>query len=392
MATFRAVYETRFAKSATVKKDDEIGMKITKVTLWKLPLTSHNDYHMAEGKSCLTTDSMIVRIDTDTGLSGWGENCPIPHYLPAYAEGVQPALDYMMTEILGAEPLGAESLMAQLDKYLIGHNYAKSVLDMAFWDLTAKAAGMPLYALLGGRRSGKMPVYHSVTCIAPDEMAVMAKEAKNSGVTQFQVKLGADRNWEADVARIRLVREAVGPGLFVYADWNCGSNKLDAIRTARAVSDVDVMLEQPCETIEDCASVKRASGLAMKLDESTKTPADLLKAYNLDCLDATALKISKFGGLSAARCARDLCTYLGVKMCVEDTWGSDIVTAAALHLGVSTNPKFLLNVCDLSSYVGPRLDETASSRVDGFIEISDSIGLGVTPNPDILGKPVMVWG
>jgi len=274
---------------------------------------------------------------------------------------------------------------------LLGHNYAKSVLDMAFWDLTAKAASQPLYNLLGWQRSKSMPVYHSLTCIAPDEMARMAVEAKDSGVTQFQVKLGADDNWEADVARMRLVREAVGPGPLVYADWNCGADKLTAIRTARAVGNIDVMLEQPCETIEDCASVKRSAGLPMKLDESTKTPGDLLKAYGLDCLDATALKISKFGGLSAARRARDLCIHLGVKMCIEDTWGSDIVTAAALHLAASTDPKFLLNVCDLSSYVGPRLDSNSPSRKGGHIGPKDTPGLGVNPDMDILGAPQQVW-
>ena len=296
-----------------------------------------------------------------------------------------------MPEILGADPLGAEALMASLDGYLIGHNYAKSPLDMAFWDITAKAAKLPLYALLGGRRSEIMPVYHSLTCIAPDEMAAMAREAKQTGVTQFQVKLGADQNWEADVARMRLVREAVGAGLFVYADWNCGANKLGAIRTARAVGDMDVMLEQPCASIAECASVKHSTGLPMKLDESTKTPSDILEAHKADCLDATALKISKFGGLSAARRARDLCVHLGVKMCVEDTWGSDIVTGAALHLAASTDPKFLLNVCDLSSYVGPRLDENAPVRKDGFIGPSDAIGLGVTPDLDKLGAPLRIW-
>lgn len=346
---------------------------------------------MAGGKSCLTTDSIIIRIDTDAGISGWGENCPIPHYLPAYADGVAPALEYMMPEILGANPMGAEALMAKLDRYLLGHNYAKSVLDMAFWDICAKAADQPLYNLLGGRRSKAMPVYHSLTCIDPDEMALMAVDAKQSGVIQFQVKMGADNNWEADVARISKVREAVGPGLFVYADWNCGAAKLDAIRTARAVAHLDVMLEQPCETIADCASVKKATGLPMKLDESTKTMGDLITAAQMDCLDATALKISKFGGLSAARRARDLCIHLGVKMCVEDTWGSDIVTAAALHLAASTAPKFLLNVCDLSSYVGPRLDSNAPSRKNGFISPPEQAGLGVTPNLDILGHPQKIW-
>ena len=366
-------------------------MKITRVSLWTHPFKSHADYHMAGGKSCVTTDSVIVRVDTDAGLSGWGENCPIPHYLPAYAEGIAPAVEYMVPEILGSDPIGAEALMAKLDRYLIGHNYAKSVLDMVFWDITAKAANQPLSNLLGGRRNNAMPVYHSLTCIAPDEMARMAVDAKNSGVTQFQVKLGADDNWEADVARIRKVREAIGPGLFVYADWNCGAAKLTAIRTARAVADLDIMLEQPCESIEDCASVKQATGLSMKLDESTKSPGDLISAAQMDCLDATALKISKFGGLSAARRARDLCIHLGVKMCIEDTWGSDIVTAAALHLGASTDPKFVLNVCDLSSYIGPRLDPDAPSRKDGFISPKSVPGLGVHPDMDLLGEPQHIW-
>ena len=68
------------------------------------------------------------------------------------------------------------------------------------------------------------------------------------GITQFQVKLGADANWEADVARLRLVREAVGDGPLVYGDWNCGATSLDAIRIGRAVRDLDIMLEQPCKT------------------------------------------------------------------------------------------------------------------------------------------------
>lgn len=366
-------------------------MKITRVSLWTVPLRSHKDYHMGGGKSCLTTDSIIVRVDTDTGLSGWGESCPIPHYLPAYAGGIRPAIEYMIPEIIGANPLGAEALMARLDKYLLGHNYAKSPLDMAFWDLTAKSSNQPLYNLLGGKRNGAMPVYHSITCVDPAEMAGIARDAKAKGITQFQVKLGADQNWEADVARIRLVREAVGPSLFVYADWNCAANKLDAIRTARAVADIDVMLEQPCETMEDCASVKRSAGLAMKLDESTQTLKDLIRATELDCIEATALKISKFGGLSAARRARDLAINLGIKLCVEDTWGSDIVTAAALHLGASTDPKFLLNVCDLSNYVGPRLDESAPSRNNGHIKPNEEIGLGVNPDMDILGASEIVW-
>ena len=365
-------------------------MRITRITLWHVPLTSHTTYYMSDGKTCDTVESVVLRIDTDNGLSGWGEVCPIPHYLPAYARGVLPALEDMAPILIGADPIGPEALMARLDRHLHGHVYAKSAIDIALWDLTAKSANLPLHALLGGRCSPDMPLYHSITCISPGDMAEIASEAFASGIRQFQVKLGADANWEVDVARLTQVREAVGEGPLVYGDWNCGATRLDATRVARAVAHMDIMLEQPCPTFEDCAAVRAASGLPMKMDELAHDTASLLRAHQLGCMDAVALKLSKFGGLSATRRARDLCLYLGAKLCIEDTWGSDITTAALLHLGAATERKNLLNVCDLSGYVSPRLDPAAPVRADGRIAPPEGVGLGVSPDVVALGAPAAI--
>ena len=365
-------------------------MKITRISLWHIPLTSHEAYYMAGGKTCDTVESVILRADTDTGISGWGEVCPIPHYLPAYARGVAPALADLAPVLLGADPVGPEALMHRLNTHLQGHPYAKSAIDTALWDLTAQAAGLPLYALLGGRQMADMPLYHSITCVGPEDMARMAQEAHASGMRQFQVKLGADDNWEADVARLTQIRAAVGQGALVYGDWNCGADQLTATRVSRAVSHLDIMIEQPCRTHQECAAVKRAAGLPMKLDEGAHDTASLLAAYELGILDAVALKLSKFGGLSAMRQARDLCLHLGARMCVEDTWGSDITTAACLHLAASTPERGLLNTCDLSGYVSPRLDPDGPVRSNGRIAPPDGPGLGVCPDPDMLGPPDLV--
>ncbi|WP_027256325.1 mandelate racemase/muconate lactonizing enzyme family protein [Leisingera aquimarina] len=365
-------------------------MKITRISLWHVPLTSHTAYYMAEGKTCGTVESMVLALDTDAGLTGWGEVCPIPHYLPAYARGVVPAVEEMAPVLMGADPVGPEAVMAKLDCWLQGHAYAKSAIDIALWDLTAQAAGLPLHALLGGQRQADMPLYHSITCVAPEEMAHIAREAQETGITQFQVKLGADRDWLADVARLRLVREAVGDGPLVYGDWNCGATSLDASRVGRAVAGLDIMLEQPCATIEDCARVRAACGLPMKLDENAHDTASLLAGHAAGVMDAVAIKLSKFGGLSASRRARDLCLHLGAKMCIEDTWGSDITTAALLHLGASTDPLSLMNVCDLSSYVSPRLDPAGPERRNGRIAPPEGAGLGVRPDREGLGAPAAV--
>lgn len=365
-------------------------MKLTRISLWHVPLTAHETYYMADGKTCDTTTSVVIRLDTDTGFSGWGEVCPIPHYLPAYPEGVAPALTELAPVLLGADPTGTEALMERANHHLQGHVYAKSALDIALWDLTGKAAGLPLYALLGGRAQQDMALYHSITCVAPDEMARMARDAQAKGMAQFQVKLGADDDWLADVERLTKVREAVGPGPLVYGDWNCGADRLTATRVGRAVAHLDVMLEQPCATITECAAVRAATGLPMKLDENAHDIPSLLEGHQQGCMDAAALKLSKFGGLSATRRARDLCLNLGTQMCIEDTWGSDITTAALLHLAAATPARGLMNTCDLSHYVAPRLDTNAPSRKNGRISPPEGPGLGITPDQDLLGQPDLV--
>ena len=359
-------------------------MQISKIKLWQLPLSSHETYYMADGKTCDTVDTIVIALETDEGITGWGEVCPIPHYLPAYANGVAPAVKEMSALIIGADPLGPEALMYALEQHLQGHRYAKSAIDTALWDITAKAANLPLYRLLGGRLNKTLPLYHSITCIDPDAMAEMAVAAQQQGISQIQAKLGADNNWQQDVRRLIKVREAVGEGPLVYGDWNCGASQLDATRVARAVAQHDIMLEQPCRTLEQCSAVKNATGLAMKIDESAHDTASLLQAHNLGCMDAVALKLSKFGGLSAMRRARDLCLHLGAKMCIEDTWGSDITTATAIHLATATPAENVMNVCDLSGYVSPRLDNTGPERKNGSIAISDTPGHGITPNADLL--------
>jgi L-alanine-DL-glutamate epimerase-like enolase superfamily enzyme len=318
-----------------------------------------------------------------------GGGLPIPHYLPAYADGVVPAVKEMSSVLLGANPVGPEALMYQLHLQLQGHDYAKSAIDTALWDLTAKAAKMPLYCLLGGKHNDSLPLYHSITCIEPQRMADIAVAAQRQSIKQFQVKLGADNNWKKDVERLIAVREAVGDGPVVYGDWNCGASQLDATRVARAVAHLDIMIEQPCATLEECNSVRHATGLPMKIDESAFDTATLLKAYQLGCMDAVALKLSKFGGLSAMRRARDLCLHLGTKLCIEDTWGSDISTATAIHLATATPTKSVLNVCDLSGYVSPRLDPEGPTRSNGVISISDKPGHGVSPKPEVLQTPLL---
>ena len=311
-------------------------------------------------KTCATVDSMVLRIDTDQDVSGWGEVCPIPHYLPSYARGVAPAIEELAPVLLGGDPIGVDAIARKCRSWLLGHPYVQSVIDIALWDLTGKACGLPVFTLLGGRQSEDFPLYHSITCIAPEDMAAIAADAVAGGMRQIQVKLGADANWEADVARLRKVREccwvrdlsSTATGIAAPAGWM--RRGLDG-PSAISIS----CLNSPVRRLRSAQPSARRPGCRMKLDETAHDTASLMKAYELGCMDAVALKLSKFGGISDLRRARDLCLHFGAKMCIEDTWGSDIATAAALHVAASTPPQAILNVCDLSGYVHPRLDPDA---------------------------------
>ena len=118
--------------------------KIKRVSVWHVPLTSHVTYHMAAGKTCDTVETVVVALETNTRLTGWGEVCSIPHYLPAYARSVAPVLVELAPVLIGADPIGPEGFIASMDRWLMGHVYAKSALDIAAWDLTGQVAGLPL--------------------------------------------------------------------------------------------------------------------------------------------------------------------------------------------------------------------------------------------------------
>jgi L-alanine-DL-glutamate epimerase-like enolase superfamily enzyme len=107
-------------------------------------------------------------------------------------------------------------------------------------------------------------------------------------------------------------------------------------------------------------------------------------------MDVVNLKISKLGGLTKMRQARDLCVAMGIAMTIEDSWGGDIVTAAIAHLAHSTPPEFLFSSTDFNSYVTVSIAEGAPQRKQGRLAASTAPGLGITPRMDVLGKAVVV--
>jgi cis-L-3-hydroxyproline dehydratase len=365
-------------------------MRIQRIRAWQVDLPLHEgSYKWSGGKAVTMFDSTIVGVETDTGLVGYGEVCPLgPFYLAAYAKGVRAGIGELGPHLLGRDPLQLGCLNRRMDAALKGHPYVKSAIDIACWDLLGQVAGQPVCVLLGGRYGDDVGLYRAISQESPEAMAGRVADYRAEGYRRFQLKVGGDP--DIDIQRIRAVAAKLQPGDRLVADANTGWLMHEAVRVVRAVRDVDVYIEQPCLTYEECLSVRRLTDHPFVLDEVIDG-VDMLTRGKADlAMDVVNIKISKFGGLTKARQARDLCVSLGLAMTLEDSWGGDITTAAIAHLAHSTPPEFLFTTTDFNSYVTVSTANGAPQRVQGRMSASTQPGLGIVPKMDVLGKPVLV--
>jgi L-alanine-DL-glutamate epimerase-like enolase superfamily enzyme len=289
--------------------------------------------------------------------------------------------------VLGADPRELLKLNRTMDAALKGHPYVKSGIDIACWDLLGQSTGLPICELLGGRYGEDVPLYRAISQQSPDEMAAKVAGYRAEGYRRFQLKVGGDP--DIDIERIRSVSNQLQSGDRLVADANTGWVQHEAIRVAKAVNDIDVYIEQPCLTYEECLAVRRQISHPFLLDENIDDLVVLLRARADLAMDVVNLKISKLGGLTKIKQARDLCVSMGIAMTLEDSWGGDVATAAIAHLAQSTPPEFLFTTTDFNSYVTVSIAEGAPQRINGRMSASKSPGLGIRPRLDVLGKRVV---
>jgi L-alanine-DL-glutamate epimerase-like enolase superfamily enzyme len=307
--------------------------------------------------------------------------------MEAYAKGVPSGVGEIGPLLLGQDPLQINVINNLMDSALSGHNYIKSPLDIACWDILGQAAGLPICTLLGGCFVSSFPLYRAISQGSSREMADDVARFREEGYRRFQLKVGGDP--DKDIKRINAVLKVIQPGDILVADANTGWLMHKALRVVNALEGEDLYIEQPCSTLEECLAVREHTNLPMVLDEVIKGISFLMKAYNQRAMDVVNLKISRLGGLTRTKQMRDLCQSLGIAMTIEDSWGGDITTAAIAHLVGSTQPEFYFTSTDFNSYNDVRLAEDAPIRKEGKLEVPSGPGLGISVDEKKLGKPVL---
>jgi L-alanine-DL-glutamate epimerase-like enolase superfamily enzyme len=364
-------------------------MRITEIRGYRAELPLHEGaYKWSGGNAVQVFDSTIVEVLTDSGVTGYGEVCPLgPAYLPAYANGARTGIAELAPSLIGADPTQLGPLNERMDRAMRGHPYVKSAIDMACWDILGKVCGQSVTTLLGGSYAADFPLYRAISQESPEKMAASVAKYRGEGYHKFQLKVGGDP--DTDVDRIKHVSAKLERGDVLIADANTGWTQHQSLRVAAAVRDIDVYIEQPCKSYEECLVVRRHTNRPFILDEVIDSLAMVARGYADQAMDVINLKISKVGGLTRAREIRDLCVSLGIALTIEDTWGGDITTAAIAHLAQSTPTEMLFTTTDFNSYVTVSTAEGAPQRKNGRMSAPVAPGLGITPRMNVLGKPVL---
>ncbi len=368
-------------------------MHVERMTLYSVPISiASNLTRYGAGQTLHTAlHAIILRLDADNGLVGWGEVCSAPpYYLPDVAAGAPEGIRHVAPLILGQDPRQMRALNLRVDQALRGHGNAKTALDMALLDLVAKAAGLPLCDVWGGRVCRSVPVFAVVDIGTPAETAAKLIQYRTMGYSRFQIKV-AGAGPESDIATIRTAMGMVLPHERVWFDPNRAWLVDDALRVISAVRELSPMIENPCETYEECRAVAQRTGVPFMLDETIDSLQRFIQGVGEGVIHVASLKLNTFGGLSKLRLVCDLGVELGVPMRIENYGGTGILLAAVTHLAQTLPER---NVFGLYDYVRPDLPLVKNSLqvVGGRVGLADNPppGLGVDIDESLLGEPLAI--
>jgi L-alanine-DL-glutamate epimerase-like enolase superfamily enzyme len=282
---------------------------------------------------------LLVRVETDAGLVGIGEATVAPVWSGETAVGARHLIDeHLAPAVVGRDPSDVDGALAAMDRVAFGNPFTKAAVEMALWDLQGQAEGRPLYELLGGAcRPLVLPIRFSLAAGTPEGTAARAAARVREGFRTIKVKVGTDP--AADVARVRAVREAIGPEIALTVDANGGWSADEAIRALREMAPLDLRLvEQPTprDDLDGMARVRRAVGVPVMADESVFTLADAREVLRREAADVLSIYPGKNGGILRCRQIAEMAAEKGVPCTLGSNLELDVATAAMCHLAVAT--------------------------------------------------------
>jgi muconate cycloisomerase len=340
----------------------------------------------AKGGTHSFSPFLLVRVHTDEGITGLGEVSCTPrwsgedqttaaHFISAI---LQPALT-------GQDPRDVERLTARMRQALAANPFTKAGIEMALWDILGKAAGLPVYRLLGGPVREFVPIKWSISGQEPRRAAEIATWAVEQGFSAMKVKVGIDD--AQDVARVREVRKAIGAGVRLGVDANGAWTAAKAGEMLRRLNEFDLWFaEQPVAPGDPAslAELRRVAGIPLIADESIYTPQDAVSLVRVGAADVFSVYVGKAGGIGPARRIAAIAEAAGLGCTIGSNLEMGIGSVAMIHLALSSTvfgPEWPCDIIGPLFYTDELLTEPLSIR-GGQVLAPEGPGLGVELDED----------
>ncbi len=330
--------------------------------------------------------NIVVRLHDSDGLVGVGEGCP-----PRFVTGEAPETALEATKLyanllIGKNSLELDARLAELERFMLKNSAVRCAFDLALYDLLAKHANLPLYALLGGSKK----IIHSNRTIGmdtPENMAETAQAFTAGGARSLKVKLGSGR--DEDVARVNAIHAAIGKSIPMRLDANQAWDEATAISALNAMLDCNVQVcEQPLPYWNETGlrRVREHSPIPIMADESIFTPQDAFRMAAAGTVDYFNIKLAKSAGIHNALKINAIGEAAGIKCMLGGMAESLIGVSAGAHL-LCACPNIAL--ADLDSPFHFSEDPTIGGvgfQADGTVTLSDAPGHGADVKPEWIEK------
>ena len=365
-------------------------MKITNIEVIPVQMRFKKSYYTSYG--IYRSECVVVRMHTDEGVVGLGTGMTSPDiYAGTTVEMVATTIkNYLAPLIIGEDPFNIEKIIFKLDKAMLGHNYAKQGIDLALHDIIGKSLGVPVYKLIGGIFTEKIPVCWSLSLGAIEETVKEAVEKVEKGIKCLKLKIGNDPKQDIDC--LRETRMAVGPNIKIRVDANGEYTADSAVRILKKMEEFNLQLiEQPVPAwdLEGMRKISDALDTPVMADESVVSPPDFLKVIEHRAADILKISVPHHGGFYKAKQLAAIAKAAEIPIYAGGMIENGIGTAASGHFYTSTS-----NVSyEGEFHFGPLKYEKDIVKnpenlvaKDGFFVVPKGPGLGVEIDEEMLAR------
>ncbi len=366
-------------------------MRVTKIEAVSVSIPLAVPYKLSRVYGTITdATAVVVAVTTDTGLTGYGEADPMPPFTADTVSGTMQALRATLAPaLIGADPREHKKNEETMDACRDGCLMAKGALDMALFDLAGKAYGLPVHALLGGRKRDEILLSFPLGSGTAADDAEVIEARRALGFRSFMAKMG--RNPIADeIRRVHELTDRYAGVVQIVADANQGWTAEESLAFVGGIEGTLLsLLEQPVKA-DDFAGLRRireASPIPISADESAVSAEDALRLACLAAVDVLSIKASKNGGITKSLRIIAIAEAARMQCRMNSMLEFGVTQAALLHLGAVTGQIIPSGHAYMSTLrMSDDFTDFRANLRDGYAHVSNRPGLGVTVDAEKLAR------